>query len=180
MGTRQRRPTAVAVRRLALACCCLAALVALPAAPAAAAPTLTITPEGGTCGRDVTLNGAEFTPGARVTLGGPREVATNSRLATYRELATVVADDGRWAITTPFCAAGEGSWALVNSGDSACYAPSAPCNEFLYELASLPDPAAPPRPGSAYERGLHIRVTHAAFPGLTNTGGGGLAGRERP
>ncbi len=175
MGTRQRR--SMAVRRLALACCCLAALAAVPATPAAAAPMLTITPEGGTCARDVTLSGAQFAPGDRVTLRGPREAATGNRLATYRELATVVAVDGRWALATPFCAATDGIWALVTSGDSACYAPSAPCNEFLYELASLPDPAALPRPGSAYERGLHIRVTHAALPGLPNTGGGGMAGR---
>lgn len=175
MGTRQRR--SMVVRRLILACCCLAALAAVPAAPAAAAPTLTITPEGGPCGRDVTLNGAQFPPAYRVTLRGPRSAATGSHLATYREIAVSVAADGRWAITTPFCAATDGTWALVDTADPACYAPSAPCIEFLYELASLPVSAAPPRPGSAYERGLHIRVTDAALPGLPNTGGGGLAGR---
>ncbi len=176
MTGRQRR-LRVVIRWLALVCCCLVAPAALPAAPAAAAPTLTITPAGGPCGRDVTLGGARFSPGDRVTLRGPREAATGNRLGTYQERAVVVAADGRWAITTPFCAAGDGTWSLVDSGDPACYAPSAPCNEFLYALASLPDPAAPPRPGSAYERGLHIRVIHAALPGLPNTGGGGMAGR---
>ena len=88
-----------------------------------------------------------------------------------------VAADGRWAITTPFCAATDGTWALVDMADPACYAPSAPCIEFLYALASLPISPAPSQPGSAYERGLHIRITDRALPGLPNTGGGGRAGR---
>jgi len=176
MTGRQRR-LRVVIRWLALVCCCLGALAALPAAPAAAAPTLTITPEGGPCGRDVTLGGAQFSPGDRVTLRGPRDAATNSRLATYREPAVVVAADGRWAITTPFCAAGDGTWALADTEDQACLVPSPPCSEYLYEVASLPDPAPPHPAGSGFEKGVRVRITRAALPGLPNTGGGGMAGR---
>jgi len=176
MTGRQRR-LRVVIRWLALVCCCLGALAALPAAPAAAAPTLTITPEGGPCGRDVTLGGAQFSPGDRVTLRGPRDAATNSRLATYREPAVVVAADGRWAITTPFCAAGDGTWALADTEDQACLVPSPPCSEYLYEVASLPDPAPPHPAGSGFEKGVRVHITRAALPGLPNTGGGGMAGR---
>jgi len=86
MTGRQRR-LRVVIRWLALVCCCLGAPAALPAAPVAAAPTLTLTPERGACGQDVTLGGAQFPPGYRVTLRGPREAATNNRLvgqATYK------------------------------------------------------------------------------------------------
>jgi len=89
----------------------------------------------------------------------------------------VVAADGRWALTTPFCAAGDGTWALADTEDQACLVPSPPCSEYLYEVASLPDPATPHPAGSGFEKGVRVRITRAALPGLPNTGGGGMAGR---
>lgn len=149
-----------------------AALLPIAGGGVNAAPRVAISPDRGQCGEAVALHGEEFRPGNHVTLRGPSSAATGRRPPEYRELKTTVGADGRWLLETPFCLPSDRNWALVDGSDPACLAPSAPCSEFVFALSVVPDPAAPPAPGSDYAQRLLVRTSNTDLPGLPNTGGG--------